>query len=103
MTGVVTWLDGRTVTVALSLNWPLGHRRHYDRADSSCSVVSSRSGSHKTPAAVVTPSLLNDARAGILISSLDGQPALSRRLIAAGAALRHFRARPARALMIVPP
>ena len=60
-------------------------------------------GGRETPAAFVSPSLLNDARAGILISSLDGQPALSRRLIAAGAALRHFRAPPARTLMIVAP
>jgi hypothetical protein len=169
VTGVVTWLDGRTVSVALSLNWPRGRGHHYDRADSACSVVSSQNGSHKTisgprsmnlcynegdsilavwlnvsgtglplvrpwvtysdtviqpsgfwlrltycsctigpggretPAKFFNPSLLNDARAGILIHNPAWQPTLSRRLIAAGAALRDFQLRPARSLMIVPP
>jgi eukaryotic-like serine/threonine-protein kinase len=169
VTGVVTWLDGRTVSIAMSLNWPRGHGRHLDRADSSCSVVSSRNGSHKTvysprsasfcynegssilalwlnishlglplvrpwvtysdtvidpsgfwmrltycsctigpggvekPAAFVNPSLLNDARAGILIHDQQWQPTLSRPLIAAGAKLPGFRRLPARTLMIVPP
>lgn len=48
VTGVVTWLDGRTVSIAMSLNWPRGHRRPIGPADSACSVVSSKNGSHKT-------------------------------------------------------
>lgn len=169
VTGVVTWLDGRTVSIALSLNWPRGRRHHYDRADSACSVVSSQNGSHKTlygprsmnfcynegqsilavwlnvsdkglplvrpwvtysdtvvdpsgfwlrltycsctigpggretPAKFYNPSLLNDARAGILIHNPALQPTLSRQLIAAGAKLPGFRVLPARTLMIAPP
>jgi hypothetical protein len=170
VTGVVTWLDGRTVTIALSLNWPRGRGPHLDRGDSACSVVSKQVNSHKTrigprslnfctrayggalfavwdnvsdrglpavrpwmvytdtvvqpsgfwvrltycsctvsaggretPAAFVNPALLNAARAGILLNQPIWQPTLSRRLIAAGAALPGFRVLPARSLMIVPP
>jgi len=48
VTGVVTWLDGRTVSIALSLNWPRGRGPHLDRGDSACSVVSKQVNSHKT-------------------------------------------------------
>jgi hypothetical protein len=170
VTGVVTWLDGRTVSIALSLNWPRGRGPHLDRGDSACSVVSKQVNSHKTrigprslnfctrayggslfavwdniserglpavrpwvvysdtvvqpsgfwvrltycscavspggretPAAFVNPALLNAARAGILLNNPAWQPTLSRRLVAAGAALPDFRVLPARSLMIVPP
>ena len=170
VTGVVTWLDGRTVSIALSLNWPRGRGPHLDRGDSACSVVSKQVNSHKTrigprslnfctrayggslfavwdnvseqglpavrpwvvysdtvvqpsgfwirltycsctvspggretPAAFVSPALLNAARAGILLNMPAWQPTLSRRLIAAGAKLGDFQVLPARSLMIVPP